>query len=131
MQGNYSVTVEDFAERHFIKSFQKKYTTFWSITLRAIIAEFERVDMLLETEKAEIISISGIVKIIKTEFKIAGTKESAKSSGNRCIIAVDEKMKKVSILLVYTKTDVKGANETVWWKKLVSDTYPEYVWLPI
>lgn len=129
MQGNYSVIIEDFAERHFIKNFKKKYNNFWDVTLRAIVAEFERIDMLLQTEKAETISFVGSVKIIKTEFKIAGTKESAKTSGNRCIIAVDEKLKKVSVLLVYTKTDVKGAIETVWWKKLVSDTYIDYAWL--
>ncbi len=129
MQGNYSVIIEDFAERHFIKNFKKKYNNFWDVTLRAIVAEFERIDMLLQTEKAETISFVGSVKIIKTEFKIAGTKESAKTSGNRCIIAVDEKLKKVSVLLVYTKTDVKGAIETVWWKKLVSDTYIDYAWV--
>lgn len=129
MQGNYSVIIEDFAERHFIKNFKKKYNNFWDVTLRAIVAEFERIDMLLQTEKAETISCVGSVKIIKTEFKIAGTKESAKTSGNRCIIAVDEKLKKVSVLLVYTKADVKGAIETVWWKKLVSDTYIDYAWV--
>ncbi len=129
MQGNYSVIIEDFAERHFIKNFKKKYNNFWDVTLRAIVVEFERIDMLLQTEKAETISFVGSVKIIKTEFKIAGTKESAKTSGNRCIIAVDEKLKKVSVLLVYTKTDVKGAIETVWWKKLVSDTYIDYAWV--
>jgi hypothetical protein len=129
MQGNYSIIIEYFAESHYIKSFQKKYNGAWDVTRRAVIAEFERIDMLLQTEKAEIISTVGVVKILKTEFKIAGTKESAKTSGNRCIIAVDEKAKKVSVLLIYTKTDVKGTNETVWWKKLVSDTYADYKWV--
>lgn len=39
MDGNYSVRIERFAERHFIKSFEKKYKSHWGITLRAITAE--------------------------------------------------------------------------------------------
>lgn len=121
--------IEDFAERHFIKNFQKKYKNAWGFTLRAIVAEFEHIDTFLLTEKAETISCLDETKIVKTEFRIAGSKESAKTSGHRCIIAVSEKAKKVSVLLVYTKTDVTTKNETVWWKKIISETYPEYDWV--
>jgi hypothetical protein len=87
MEGNYLVKIEPFAERHFIKFFQKKYKTAWDVTLRAIFAEFERIDSLLLTDRAEVISEIDDVRIIKTKFKIAGTQESAKTSGNRCIVA--------------------------------------------
>lgn len=125
MDVNYSVTIEDFAERHYIKSFQKKYKGAWDITMCAIIAEFERIDMLLNTEKADPITNTGGIKIIKTDFRVTGTKESAKASGNRCIILVDEKLKTVSVLLVYAKTDLPSANETSEWKKLVKNNYPD------
>jgi hypothetical protein len=49
MQSNYSVQIEDFAQRHFIKSFEKKYKGHWDITLQAIFAALERIDMLLLT----------------------------------------------------------------------------------
>lgn len=119
MQGNFSVTIEDFAERHFIKSFQKKYQGKWDITRRAIIAELERIDNLLLTSRAEIISDVDDMQIIKTKFRIAGTKESAKSSGNRCIVALNKEKQSASVLLVYSKTDLSGKNETAEWKTII------------
>lgn len=129
MKGNYSVQIEDFAERHFIKRFRKKYNNQWNITLRAIILELERIDNLLLTNKANII-IDSDIKIIKTEFKIAGSKESAKTSGNRCIAAWHKNDNFVSILLVYGKTDLSSGNkETDEWKRIIKYYYPQYKYL--
>lgn len=125
MGSNYSVTIEAFAERHYIKSFQKKYKGAWEVTQRAIVSEFERVDMLLQTTKADLVTEAGEIKIVKADFRVAGTKESAKASGNRCIILVNEEKKLVSVLLVYCKTDLPSTNETAEWKKLVLSGYPE------
>ena len=113
MEGNYSVKIESFAERHFIKSFQKKYKTAWDVTQRAIIAEFEHIDALLLTDRAE------------TKFTVAGTHESAKASGNRCIIAAYKSSQSVLVLLIYGKTDLGGRKETDAWKNLVRDNYPD------
>lgn len=127
MESNYSVQIEEFAEKHFIKSFKKKYISGWDVTLRAILFQLERIDNLLQTDKAITIIDSGEVKIIKTEFKIAGSKESAKTSGNRCIVAWHIKERFVSILLVYSKTDLNSNNkETDEWKKLIKDNYLKY-----
>ena len=126
MQGNYSVQIEDFAERHFIKSFEKKYKTYWDITLRAITAELERIDMLLKTDRAETICDVGGVRIVKTKFKVVKTKESAKTSGNRCIVAWHPDKQFVCVLLVYGKTDLSGSSETAQWMKLVKENYPQY-----
>lgn len=123
---NYSVRIEKFAERHFIKSFEKKYKTSWDVTLRAIVAELERIDTLLTTDRAETICDAGKVKIIKTKFKVAKTKESANSSGNRCIVAWHRQEQYVSVLLVYSKTDLRGKDETKEWKKMVRENYEEY-----
>ena len=126
MHGNYSVQIEGFAERHFIKSFEKKYKAHWDFTLRAIIAELERIDTLLLTSRAETICDAGDIKIVKTKFRVVGTKESAKTSGNRCIVAWRKDKQFVSVMLVYAKTDITGNKETTWWKKLVKENYPEY-----
>ncbi|MEK9157234.1 MAG: hypothetical protein AAB448_03865 [Patescibacteria group bacterium] len=123
---SYSVVIEDFARRHYIKSFEKKYKGAWDVTLRAITEQFKRIDVLLETPVADYICGSGNVRIFKTEFRITGTQESRKSSGNRCIVAVHTDTTTVHILLVYQKTDLSGKNETAEWKQLVRDNYSEY-----
>jgi hypothetical protein len=126
MLTNYSVQVEEFTERHFIKSFQKKYKKQWDLTLVSIIAELERIDTLLLTDRAETICDAGAVKIVKTKFRVAGTKESAKTSGNRCIVAWHENKQYVAVLLVYSKTDLSGKHETAEWIKIIRDNYPAY-----
>lgn len=123
MQGSYAVTIEGPAERYFIKSFQKKYQGRWDVTLRAIVAELERIDMLLCTDRAETISVQGEMLIVKTKFKVVGTQESAKTSGNRCIVSVGTAKRVVSVLLVYGKTDLSGRHETAEWKALVKKHY--------
>jgi hypothetical protein len=129
MQEHYTVTIEKFAERHFIKSFDKKYGGAWEMTLRAVVAELERIDMFLQKDKATPITVCGDEALIKTEFKIAGSKESAKSSGNRCIVYVDHGKKIVRMLLVYGKTDLPPRNETAQWRKIVKEQFPELVHL--
>ncbi len=126
MNLNYSVKIETFAERHFIKSFQKKYKIQWDFTLRAIVAELERIDTLLLTDRAETICDVGDIKIIKTKFKVAKTKVSAKKSGNRCIVAWHKDNQLVFILLVYGKINLNGTNETAEWKKIIKNNYPQY-----
>lgn len=126
MLTNYSVKIEEFAERHFIKSFQKKYKKQWDFTLVSIIVGLERIDNLLLTDRAEIIYGANNIKIVKTKFRVAGTKESAKTSGNRCIVAWHEDKQFVAVLLVYAKTDLSGRNETAEWTKIIKDNYPTY-----
>ncbi len=127
MQSNYTVIIEDFVMGHFIKKFSKKYNNHWDTTLIAIRGQLERIDTLLNTEKAEIIIDAGDIKIIKTQFRIDRTKESAKTSGNRTIVAWNIKEKSVHILLVYSKTDLSGHNETSEWQRLIRDNYPQYI----
>lgn len=124
----YQVVFKPFAERHYIKSFAKKYPGAWSKTLKALTIEFSFVQLLCEKNIAEIICLSpdNAVKICKTEFKILGTQMSRHGSGCRCIIATHENTKHVHVLLVYSKSDVEGKNETAWWTNLVKDAYPEY-----
>lgn len=126
MPSNLSVQIEQFAESHFVKKFEKKYKQHWDTTLQAITAELERIDMLLNTDKAETICDVDGIKIIKTKFRIVGTKESAKTSGNRCIVALHAEKQFVAVLLVYSKTDLGGHNETAEWQKIVKSNYPKY-----
>jgi hypothetical protein len=122
----YQVVFLPFTERHYIKSFAKKYQGAWNKTLKALTLEFTLVDRLFVTTIVEAIHVSPDVRICKTEFKILGTDVSRHTSGYRCIIAIHTSSQTVKVLLVYGKGDVEGKNETAWWKNVVTDTYPEY-----
>jgi hypothetical protein len=126
MPSNYSVQIEYFAESHFIKLFKKKHKHHWDNTFESIKEGLERIDVLLKTDKAETICDAGDIKIIKTQFRIDGSKESAKTSGNRCIVAWHIAEQRVSVLLIYSKTDIAPRSETAAWKRLVRDNYPQY-----
>ena len=127
MSTEYAVVIESFAERHFIKGFAKKYKKAWDVTLRAIMEELRRSDALLgQGNSIETIVDQSHIKIIKTEFRVASTKESKHSSGNRCIVALHTETMAAFVLLVYCKTDVRGSHETAWWQGIVRDNYPQY-----
>jgi len=123
----YSVIFEPFTERHFIKTFARKYKCAWDITLSFLAEEFRFVDVLFNKSIAEYITDTNAdVTLCKTEFKIAGTQVSRHASGNRCIIAVRKNAAVVHVLLVYSKGDIGGSNETAEWKTVIKNTYPEY-----
>jgi hypothetical protein len=126
MSIKYSVIISSFAERHYLKNFVKKYKSAWDITWRAISEELQCFDSLLDTSVAEIISKNGDLRIAKIEFRIAGTKESRKSSGNLGIVAVHKDRGLICVLLIYHKNDLGNGNETVSWKQTIKDNYPEY-----
>lgn len=124
----YDVVFRPYTEKHYIRSFEKKYKGAWDKTLSGLVLEFTQVDLLFDKSIAEVIYISddGDVKICKTEFKIAGSQISRHASGYRCIIAVCSSRAVVEVLLVYAKGDVKGSSETAAWKQAIRDVYPEY-----
>lgn len=122
----YSVNIEKYAERHFIKSFEKKYRRAWDITIETLIRELQSFDVLIVRSIAEIITDSGNIRICKVEFKIAGTNQSRHGSGNRCIVAIHKDTNLVNVLLVYHKNDLGDGNETAKWKQVIKDNYLDY-----
>ena len=125
----YRVVFEKRTERYYIKNFSRKYKGAWDKTLRGLYLEFTFPYLLFQKSIGEEIatSIDGTIKICKTEFKILGTEMSRHTSGNRCIIAIHEKEKEVRVLLVYHKSDiVKNGNETITWKRVISENFSEY-----
>src|SRR5580700_6769449 len=104
---NYSVEIEDYAQRHYIKGFAKRYGKGWEVTCSALLAEVARIDRLCsETDRGETIHVNGVYKIAKVYFRVATTKESAKGSGNRAIVFVNEEDHSCKVLLVYSKNDI-------------------------
>jgi hypothetical protein len=126
MSTSYHVVFTEFAERHYIKSFKKKYKNAWESTLIALRFEFANFDLLFQKSIAEMIMDSPGICICKTEFKIAGTNISRHASGNRCIVAIRKETSTLSVLLVYHKNDIGNGNETANWKNIIRENYPEY-----
>jgi len=117
----YTVIFEDFTQRHFIKSFRKKYSEKnWKETEIDIVSMCERIDNFRIAGRVAIIKENDNYSICKLEFKVVGTKDSPRASGNRCILLEDKVNRVVRVLLVYSKNDFKGSNETEWWKQEVS-----------
>ena len=126
-QCKYNVSFEPFAERHFIKSFAKKYKSSWTKTRDSIEFMCQHIDNVLKSQRADLITESsdGNYRLVKLDFAIFGIKVSPKRSGNRCILCVDDEMRLVRVLLVYAKTDLPSRNETQEWKRLVRDEYKD------
>jgi hypothetical protein len=70
-QFNYRVQFEPFTERHYVKKFQREYRDKWLATERAIIAVCERIDNMLQYNRADLISISGCYKKETHKTRIA------------------------------------------------------------
>ena len=124
-QFNYSVQFEPFAERHYVKNFQKDYLDKWLATERTIIAVCERIDNMLLYSRADLIVASGCYKLVKLDFAVEGTRISPKASGNRCILFIDEEVRAVKILLVYSKNEISPPNETQKWKAVIKNQYSD------
>lgn len=126
MSIKYSVNLEKYAERHFAKTFEKKYRRAWDITIETLFRELQSFDVLVQQAIATVISVANNILIYKVEFKIAGSNQSRRGSGNRCIVAVHKDTNIVKILLIYHKTDLGDGNETAKWKQLIRDNYADY-----
>lgn len=59
---NYSVQFDPFCDRHFIKTFAKKYKSAWDKTQDNIIEVCRRIDGMLEYQRADLIAVSGQFK---------------------------------------------------------------------
>lgn len=116
---NYSVEFSSFTERHYIKAFAKKYKSAWDGTLVDIEEVCRRIDAVLEYNRADLISTVAQYKLVKLDFAVEGTRVSPKSSGNRCILFIDEDTRSVKVLLVYSKNDISPPNETAKWRAVV------------
>lgn len=121
----YSVLVGEYAKRHYIKSFSKKYKSAWDKTFETIENMLSRIVAFSRTSKVNKIHICDTKYIAKCEFNVEWQKTSTKASWNRIIIYVDEEFFEVKILLLYWKTDIKWHNETTWWEQKIKNNYKD------
>ena len=124
-QLNYDVEFEDYTKRHYISTFRKKYKEKWSTTELTIIEMCKRIDNMLLYSRADLISVSGNLQLVKLDFAVDGTQMSPKASGNRCILFIDNSIRLVRILLVYSKNKISEPNETQKWKDIIKREFNE------
>ena len=124
-QRKYKVIFEDYTNRHFVKNFRRKYRSKWDRTEESIIFVCEHIQNMLQTNRADLISTRGNFRLVKLDFAIFGLKISPKSSGNRCILLLDDETGVVRVLLVYSKNDITTVNETQEWKRIIKNQYKE------
>ncbi len=123
----YRVIFEEYAGRHYIKDFEKKYKGAWLTTRKALVSEFRNIDMLINSGRTNPPihrTDDNMQWVIKHEFVVAGLKESKKTSGRRIIAYVNDDQRVVNVLLVYHKDHVdKKSSETAWWERVIKGEY--------
>lgn len=122
---NYSVEFDEFTKRHFIKSFEKKHKAAWVKTQNDIVDVCKRIDAMLEYKRADLIASIECHKLVKLDFAVEGTQVSPKSSGNRCILHINEDTRHVRIVIVYSKNDIASPNETAKWKNMIKGQFSD------
>jgi len=122
---DYNCEFDEFTERHYVKKLAKRHEHYWDKTQNDIIDICKRIDKTLEYSRADPISSAGQYKLVKLDFSIEGSGVSPKNSGHRCILVVDEMLRSVRILLVYSKHEIGSPNETAKWKNVVRDNFPD------
>lgn len=128
----FAVSWSKYAQRHYLKSFEKKYKgKQWEITRVSIEEDLKRLAFsdLQKTQQVDELYHCGCYWIFKYDFRVAKTKESAKSSGNRCLVFADCEQKFLEILLIYAKTDLhkNGMGEQQYIESVLKSEFREYL----
>ena len=127
----FCVSYRDYAMSHFRKEFEKKYKgKQWEKTEISFFEDLRRLRMENNTTQKSMqidqLNHRDDYWLFKYDFRIAGTNESTKSSGNRIIGFIDNKLNKIDILLIYGKTNLpKNKSETAYIKEIIKQNYPE------
>lgn len=120
----------DYAKRHFLKSFEKKYKGRWELTLKAITDDLERIGYrkfnLQFTQRIDELKYVDEKWLFKYDFPIAGMKTSAKAAGNRLIGVLDANKRLIEVFLTYNKDDLpKNIGETEYIERVFRELYGE------
>jgi len=126
----FKVEIAPYAQRHFIKSFERKYKRNWKITLDALKAQYAHIESLVRNNRIPApihASADNLHWILKHSFAVAGRDTSPRASGNRTILVTDREALTVCVLLVYHKSDLKDGDETAQWHAMVKSNCAEYL----
>ena len=127
----FNVSYKEYAKSHFLKEFEKKYKgKQWEKTESSIFEDLARLRMINNTtqQSSQIDQLKHKDEywLFKYDFRIAGTNQSTKSSGNRIVGFINNNENKLEILLIYNKTDLpKNKKETQYIEDTISENYQE------
>ena len=127
----FNVSYKEYAKSHFLKEFEKKYKgKLWEKTESSIFEDLARLRMINNTtqQSSQIDQLKHKDEywLFKYDFRIAGTNQSTKSSGNRIVGFINNSEDKLEILLIYNKTDLpKNKKETQYIEDTISENYQE------
>ena len=121
----YQVEITPAAQRRYIKKLKKKYKSHWDVTLTSLKEATKRIEALLRTDKAEILHSTDGHRMVKIYFRIAGSKQSARASGHRCIVYLENRVRIAKILFAYSKNELGPPNETGKIRSQIRSDHPE------
>jgi len=129
------VEFSDYAKRHYQKRFEKEYKgKQWDITVESITQDLARIKTsnsdLQKTQQVDELWHKDNYWVIKYDFRVAQTKESTKSSGNRCIVFLDNATNNITILIIYGKGDLpKNISEQAYIAQTLDKEFRDYMTL--
>ena len=127
----FSIMYSDYAKNHFLKEFMKKYKgKQWEKTESSIFEDLKRLRVVTnktqQTGQIDELKYHDGHWLFKYDFRIAGTNESPKSSGNRIVGYIDNAHNKMTILFLYSKTDLpKNQGETAYIFETIKQNFPD------
>jgi hypothetical protein len=127
------VTFSTYAKRHYLKRFEKDYRgKQWEVTVESIFHDLSRIKTsdsdLQKTGQVDELWHNGDYWVFKYDFRVALTKESTKSSGNRCVAFLDNAQNKIEILIIYGKGDLpKNIGEQAFIEQTLNREFDEYM----
>jgi hypothetical protein len=129
----FTAQFSDFATLHFLKRFEKDYKgRQWDITVESIFQDMSRIKIsdsdLQKTQQVDELWQNGNFWIFKYDFRVAQTKESPKTSGNRCVAFLDNINNKIDILLIFGKGDLpKNIGEQAFIEQTLNKEFKDYI----
>lgn len=129
----FGVDYSHYSKRHYLKRFQKDYPgKQWFITNESIQEDLSRITYadqdLQQTQQVDELWHKNEFWIFKYDFRVAGKKQAAKDSGNRCVALLDNSKKTVVILLIFGKDDLpKNKAEQQFIEDILKAEFPDYL----
>ena len=129
----FNVTYKEYAKSHFLKEFEKKYKgKQWEKTETSFFEDLKRLrvenNTTQQSSQIDQLKHKDQYWLFKYDFRIAGTHQSTKSSGNRIVGFIDNSENKLEILLIYNKIDLpKNKKETQYIEDTISENYGEII----
>jgi len=129
----YTVTFSEYARHHYLKRFEKEYRgKQWDITVDSIFQDMARIKTkdsdLQRTQQVDELWHKDDFWIFKYDFRVAQTKESTKSSGNRCVSFLDNAAGKIIVLIIYGKGDLpKNIGEQAYIEQTLDNEFRDYM----